>query len=122
MSRVDFLFRLAVFRLGLSFFELDNVKAKLSLDHIANLTGFQGIGGLLECRVHLTMTKPSEIAAFVFGTIGPKLLRQFGEVFAATSAFENLLSLGAVLFVSVYFRMTRKIRVDFLIGRLHLLL
>ena len=43
MTRVHLLFRLAVFRFGLAFFELDDVETKLALDYVADLAGLQRI-------------------------------------------------------------------------------
>src|SRR5947207_15235883 len=99
MTRVDLLFRLAVFCLSLSFFKLDNVKTKFALDHITDLSRLQGVGSLLEFGDHVAVTEPTEIAAFVFSAVAGKLLRQFGEVFSGASTLENFLSFLKILFV-----------------------
>src|SRR5215211_6695547 len=121
MTRVDHLFRLAVFGFSLFLFELDDVETKLALNHVANLAGFQGVGLLLEFGNHIAVAKPTEIAAFIFTAVSGELLRQLAEVFSATSAFKNFLSRGAIFLVGIEFRMAREVSVNFLVGSLHLL-
>src|SRR4030095_423188 len=59
MSRVNLLFVFAVLLLGLSFFELNDVVAKLRLNNITNLSRPQRICCLLKFRDHLAMAKPA---------------------------------------------------------------
>ena len=106
---MDLLFRLASFSLRLSFFEFDDVEAKLALNHVADLAGFQRISSLLEFRHHLAVSKPTEIAAFVLASIGRKLLRQFPKILTSASSLQNFFRLLTILLVGVEFRMTRKI-------------
>src|ERR1043166_1845607 len=99
VTRVDFLFVFAVFLFGLALLELDNMEAKLRFHDVANLSGLQRKRGLLKFRHHLALTKPSQIAAFVFvARVSRKLFREFCNVFAGAYSLQNFFRLGAVLF------------------------
>src|ERR1041385_7338410 len=56
VTRMHLLFRFAVFRLGLSLFELDNVKTKLALDYVTDLAWLQSVSSLLKLGNHLAMS------------------------------------------------------------------
>src|SRR4030095_13101627 len=64
MPGMNLLFRLSVFSFCFFLFNLDDVKAKLTFDDVANLTWLQGKSSLFKLRHHLTMAKPAQVSAF----------------------------------------------------------
>src|SRR5215216_5316887 len=122
VTRVYLLFRLAVFSLSLSLFELDDVKTKLALDHVTDLARLQRISSLLKCRYHIAVSEPTEIAAFVFTAVSRKLLRQFPKVFTRSRALQDFFRPGTVLLVHVHFGMAGKVSVNLFVRCRHLVL
>ena len=65
MTGMNLFFRLAVFVLSPFFFELDDMKSKLTFDDIANLAGLEGKSSFLKFRYHLSMAEPTKISTFI---------------------------------------------------------
>jgi hypothetical protein len=68
MPRMNLLLGLAIFCLRAFLFHLDDVKAELALDEVANLSGLQSESRLLEFRHHLSVAEPAEIAALILAS------------------------------------------------------
>src|SRR5207237_10264043 len=111
-------FGLAIFGLSLLLFNLDDVKTELALHDVADLSGLQGERSLLELRHHLSVTKPTQVATFLFASwIARKLFCERGEIFSGPCTLEALFSLRARLFV-IQFRILGDVRADFRVTRI----
>src|SRR5437763_7362753 len=118
MPSMHLLFGLAILGFSLLLFNLDDVKTELALNDVADLSGLQRERGLLELRHHLSVTKPTQVATFLFASwIARKLFCERGEIFSGTCTLEDLFSLRARLFV-IQFRMLGDVRADFRVTRL----
>src|SRR5438552_4266237 len=118
MPSMHLLFGLAILGFSLLLFNLDDVKTELALNDVADLSGLQRERGLLELRHHLSVTKPSQVATFLFASwIARRLFCERGEIFSGTCTLEDLFSLRARLFV-IQFRMLGDVRADFRVTRL----
>src|SRR5882672_12833300 len=96
MTGVHFLDRFAVFGLGTLLFHLDDVKAKLGFNYLANLSRLERKGGLLKFRYHCSRPKPTEVTTlYLASRIRGKLSRQFRKVLAGFDALQNIFSLGS---------------------------